>query len=68
MQVKHRSGPGEIEGMNVVGEIDGKHCIIVDDMIDTAGTLCKSAETLMEMGAKSVSVTATDLPFNFADT
>lgn len=44
--------------MNVVGEIDGKHCIIVDDMIDTAGTLCKSAETLMEMGAKSVVVKA----------
>ena len=39
--------------MNVVGEIEGKHCIIVDDMIDTAGTLCKSAETLKEMGAKS---------------
>lgn len=54
--MKHRAGPGEIEGMNVVGEIEGKHCIIVDDMIDTAGTLCKSAETLMEMGAKSVSV------------
>jgi ribose-phosphate pyrophosphokinase len=33
--VKHRSGPGEVEGMNVVGEIEGKHCIIVDDMIDT---------------------------------
>ena len=45
--------------MNVVGEIEGKHCIIVDDMIDTAGTLCKSAETLMEMGAKSVMVGAT---------
>mmetsp|Transcript_41115 Transcript_41115/g.100869 ORF Transcript_41115/g.100869 Transcript_41115/m.100869 type:complete len:423 (+) Transcript_41115:135-1403(+) len=57
--VKHRAGPGEVEGMNVVGEIDGKHCIIVDDMIDTAGTLCKSAETLMEMGAKSVSACAT---------
>jgi phosphoribosylpyrophosphate synthetase len=42
-------------GMNVVGEIEGKHCIIVDDMIDTAGTLCKSAETLKDMGAKSVS-------------
>mmetsp|Transcript_72030 Transcript_72030/g.105570 ORF Transcript_72030/g.105570 Transcript_72030/m.105570 type:complete len:376 (-) Transcript_72030:40-1167(-) len=62
--VKHRSGPGEIEGMNVVGEIEGKHCIIVDDMIDTAGTLCKSAETLKEMGAKSVSACATHALFN----
>ena len=44
--------------MNVVGEIEGKHCIIVDDMIDTAGTLCKSAETLKEMGAKSECVCA----------
>jgi len=62
--VKHRSGPGEIEGMNVVGEIEGKHCIIVDDMIDTAGTLCKSAETLKDMGAKSVSACATHALFN----
>lgn len=62
--VKHRSGPGEIEGMNVVGEIEGKHCVIVDDMIDTAGTLCKSAETLMEMGAKSVCAAATHGLFN----
>jgi ribose-phosphate pyrophosphokinase len=62
--VKHRSGPGEIEGMNVVGEIEGKHCIIVDDMIDTAGTLCKSAETLRDMGAKSVSACATHALFN----
>lgn len=62
--VKHRSGPGEVEGMNVVGEIEGKHCIIVDDMIDTAGTLCKSAETLKEMGAKSVSACATHALFN----
>mmetsp|Transcript_16738 Transcript_16738/g.33475 ORF Transcript_16738/g.33475 Transcript_16738/m.33475 type:complete len:369 (+) Transcript_16738:42-1148(+) len=62
--VKHRAGPGEIEGMNVVGEIDGKHCIIIDDMIDTAGTLCKSAETLKEMGARTVSACATHGLFN----
>ena len=52
--IKHRVKAGEIEGMNIVGEIKGKHCIIVDDMIDTAGTLCKSAESLKEMGALSV--------------
>ncbi|EKX54600.1 hypothetical protein GUITHDRAFT_159143 [Guillardia theta CCMP2712] len=62
--VKHRSSPGVVEGMNVVGEIEGKHCIIVDDMIDTAGTLCKSADTLMEMGAKSVLACATHGLFN----
>jgi ribose-phosphate pyrophosphokinase len=33
--IKHRVKAGEIEGMNIVGEIKGKHCIIVDDMIDT---------------------------------
>ena len=57
--IKHRVKAGEIEGMNIVGEIRGKHCIIVDDMIDTAGTLCKSAESLKEMGALSVSACVT---------
>ncbi len=38
----------QVEAMNIVGEIKGKHCIIVDDMIDTAGTLCKSADSLSE--------------------
>ena len=57
--VKHRSGPGEIEGMNVVGEIEGKHCIIVDDMIDTASTICNAAEMVREYGAKSVRIAAT---------
>ena len=56
--IKHRVKAGEIEGMNIVGEIKGKHCIIVDDMIDTAGTLCKSAESLQDMGALSVCVIA----------
>ena len=50
--VKHRSGPGEIEGMNVVGEIEGKHCIIVDDMIDTAGNLCERVMRMMIVGRR----------------
>jgi len=62
--IKHRVKAGEIEGMNIVGEIKGKHCIIVDDMIDTAGTLCKSAESLKEMGALSVSACCTHALFS----
>ncbi|EKX32253.1 hypothetical protein GUITHDRAFT_148758 [Guillardia theta CCMP2712] len=54
----------QVEGMNIVGEIKGKHCIIVDDMIDTAGTLCKSADSLREMGALSVSACCTHALFS----
>eukprot|EP00291_Cryptomonas_curvata_P008010 CAMPEP_0172183670 /NCGR_PEP_ID=MMETSP1050-20130122/19121_1 /TAXON_ID=233186 /ORGANISM="Cryptomonas curvata, Strain CCAP979/52" /LENGTH=348 /DNA_ID=CAMNT_0012857327 /DNA_START=9 /DNA_END=1055 /DNA_ORIENTATION=- len=62
--IKHRRAAGEVEAMNIVGEIKGKHCIIVDDMIDTAGTLCKSADSLREMGALSVSACATHALFS----
>ena len=51
---KRRSAPGEVAEMTVIGEVTGKSCIIVDDIVDTAGTLCKAAETLMEKGAKEV--------------
>lgn len=51
---KRRSGPNQIVEMKVVGEVHGKTAIVVDDMIDTGGTLCKAAETLMEQGAKGV--------------
>jgi ribose-phosphate pyrophosphokinase len=40
--------------MHVIGEIDGRNCVIMDDMIDTAGTLVKAAEVLKERGAKKV--------------
>jgi ribose-phosphate pyrophosphokinase len=40
--------------MHVIGEIDGRNCVIMDDMIDTAGTLVKAAEVLKERGAKHV--------------
>jgi ribose-phosphate pyrophosphokinase len=40
--------------MHVIGEVDGRHCVIMDDMIDTGGTLCKAAQVLKERGAKSV--------------
>ena len=51
---KRREKAGEVAGMTVIGEVTGKKCIIVDDICDTAGTLCKAAETLMEAGATEV--------------
>ena len=51
---KRREKPGEVADMTVIGEVTGKKCIIVDDIIDTAGTLCKAAEVLMEAGATEV--------------
>jgi len=51
---KRRSKPGEIAEMKVIGDVEGQICIIVDDICDTAGTLCKAAEVLMEKGAAEV--------------
>ncbi|MDX1781487.1 MAG: ribose-phosphate pyrophosphokinase [Thalassovita sp.] len=51
---KRREKPGEVAEMTVIGDVSGKKCIIVDDMCDTAGTLCKAAEILMEHGASEV--------------
>lgn len=51
---KRRDKPGESEVMNVIGEVDGKDCILIDDIIDSGGTLCNAAEALLKQGAKSV--------------
>ena len=51
---KRRLRAGEIAEMNVIGDVSGQTCIIVDDICDTAGTLCKAAEVLMEAGAAEV--------------
>ncbi|MEM7546994.1 MAG: ribose-phosphate pyrophosphokinase [Pseudomonadota bacterium] len=51
---KRRGRPGEIESMTVIGDVKGKKCIVVDDLVDTAGTLCKAAELLVEEGATEV--------------
>lgn len=51
---KRREKPGEIAEMTVIGDVAGKTCIIVDDICDTAGTLCKAAEVLIENGATEV--------------
>lgn len=51
---KRREDADVVEMFNVIGEVDGKTCLIVDDMVDTAGTLVKSAEALLEKGASKV--------------
>ncbi|MEL6808362.1 MAG: ribose-phosphate pyrophosphokinase [Pseudomonadota bacterium] len=51
---KRREKAGEVAEMTVIGDVTDKNCIIVDDMVDTAGTLCKAAEVLIENGAKEV--------------
>jgi len=56
---KRRPAPNEAKVMNIIGEIGGKHCILIDDMVDTAGTLCSAAEALLEGGASKVSAYAT---------
>jgi len=51
---KRREKPGEVAEMTVIGDVKDQICIIVDDICDTAGTLCKAAEVLMQAGAKEV--------------
>ncbi|MDG1421010.1 MAG: ribose-phosphate pyrophosphokinase [Tateyamaria sp.] len=51
---KRREKAGEISGMTVIGDVSDRTCLIIDDMVDTAGTLCKAAEILLENGAKEV--------------
>jgi ribose-phosphate pyrophosphokinase len=56
---KRREEANVAEVMNVVGEVEGRNCVLVDDLIDTGGTLVKGAEALLEKGAASVSACAT---------
>lgn len=51
---KRRDRPGESEVMNVIGDVDGRDCLLIDDIIDSGGTLCNAAEALLDMGAASV--------------
>ena len=51
---KRRDRPGESEVMNIIGEVQGRHCILIDDIIDSGGTLCNAAQALLDEGAKSV--------------
>ena len=52
---KRRERPGESEVMNVIGDVEGKSCILVDDIVDSGGTLVNAAEALLARGAKDVS-------------
>ena len=61
---KRRSSANVSEVMHVIGEIDGRNCVIMDDMIDTAGTLVKAADVLKERGAKSVYAYCTHAVFS----
>jgi len=51
---KRRPNPNESEIMNIIGDVDGKTCLIIDDMVDTAGTLCNAAAALKKFGADTV--------------
>ncbi len=51
---KRRPRPNESKVMNIIGEVDGKTCVLIDDMVDTAGTLCLAAQALKEEGALKV--------------
>jgi ribose-phosphate pyrophosphokinase len=61
---KRRPAANVSEVMHVIGEIEGRNCVIMDDMIDTAGTLVKAAEVLKERGAKSVYAYCTHAVFS----
>jgi ribose-phosphate pyrophosphokinase len=56
---KRRPRPNQSEVVNVVGEVDGRDCILTDDMIDTAGTVAEASRALKKLGAKDVYVCAT---------
>jgi len=51
---KRREAPGQSEVMNIIGEVKGRNCLLVDDIVDSGGTLCNAAETLIESGALTV--------------
>lgn len=56
--IERRPKPNVSEVMNIIGDIDGKNCIIIDDIIDTAGTITNAANALIDRGAKEVYITA----------
>jgi ribose-phosphate pyrophosphokinase len=56
---KHRFKPNEMQAMNIIGDIQGRDCIIIDDIIDTANTICSAAALLKQKGATNVTAFVT---------
>ncbi|MDR3506619.1 MAG: ribose-phosphate pyrophosphokinase [Caulobacteraceae bacterium] len=56
---KRRSGPGQSEVMNIIGDVKGRRCILFDDIVDSAGTLCNAAQALIDNGAQDVAAYVT---------
>jgi ribose-phosphate pyrophosphokinase len=56
---KRRESAGVSEVMHIIGDVSGRHCILIDDIVDSAGTLCNAAEALLKEGAASVSAYVT---------
>jgi ribose-phosphate pyrophosphokinase len=61
---KRRDSPNEAKAMNIVGEVRGKVAVIIDDMVDTAGTLAQAAQVIMDLGAREVLACATHPVFS----
>lgn len=56
---KRRERAGESEVMNIIGDVKDRHCLLVDDIVDSAGTLCNAAQAMLDAGAKTVAAYAT---------
>src|SRR3546814_11838115 len=56
---KRREKAGVSEVMNIIGDVEGRRCILVDDIVDSAGTLCNAAQALIDAGGRSVSAYVT---------
>jgi len=61
---KRRPKANQMEVMNIIGDVNGKKCLLVDDMIDTAGTICQGAQALADRGAKAVFACCTHAVFS----
>jgi ribose-phosphate pyrophosphokinase len=61
---KRRTAPNEAEAVNVVGDVEGRDCIVPDDMIDTAGTMVEAANALKRLGAGDIYLCATHAVFS----
>lgn len=57
--IKHRAGANRVDSVRVIGDVRDRVCVVIDDIVDTAGTVCAGAATLRQMGAREVVVAAT---------